>query len=52
MRLFNLFYESNPKQRSRVQDWILDRPRLLQHRDATWQRWIRQTLFGYNKVPR
>ena len=45
MSLLNVFLEVNPEQRSRVHQWILERPILLQNRDPDWQRWIRNTLF-------
>lgn len=46
MSLLDLFLMSNPEQLPKVHRWILERPMLLQHRDPTWQRWIRKTLFA------
>ena len=45
MSLLDLFLQSNPEKLPEVKEWILERPILLQHRDPTWQRWIRRTVF-------
>ena len=45
MSLLDLFLQSNPEKLPEVKAWILERPILLQHREPTWQRWIRRTVF-------